>query len=297
MLNSIELADRQIRAAVREDRALSRKLCTITKLEHPIQKGWRRFYTLSDHARTRRDQPTLEAILRVIGSVVVHHSIDFRRRRGRRKRLVEIEQPLRPIPVYEWARKKYPFEWLAYFRWELQLHWSRHWQPYWVFRQPSLYRLKIERNWLWYFREVDPTVETRLSELDRWLNARLGWQRYGWLKGKSQGRRWEPKITEKEKSLRREHQREIKRALGNFPDVDLNAPTWCIQASGWKKSRSSPDYSAFPGSEVWVTSAKFVRISRFDSCRLHLAGARLSPAVFLRESLLPLCGSKIGVPS
>src|SRR5579862_9050720 len=64
-----------------------------------------------------------------IGTVVVHHSRDFRRRRGRRKKLVEIEQPLRSIPVYEWERKDYPEAWYRYFRHELVLRWNRHWEP------------------------------------------------------------------------------------------------------------------------------------------------------------------------
>jgi hypothetical protein len=198
MLNSYDLADRQVIAAVREHDALCRRRYTIIKLDEPIQRGWRRFYVLSERAAARRDHPILEAILAIIGPVVVHHDRDFRRRRGRRKKLVEIEQPLRPIPVHEWQRKNYPDEWYRYFRYELVLEWNRHWQPYWIFTQPSLYELKVERNWLWYFREVDPVIETRLSELDRWLDAHEGWQRYGWLKGRRQRYRWKEEDSAKQ---------------------------------------------------------------------------------------------------
>jgi hypothetical protein len=217
MLNSRDLADRQVIAAVREHDALSRRRYKIIQLDQPIQRGWRRLYVPSERAASRRDRPILEAILAVIGTVKVHHSRDFRRRRGRLKKLVEIEQPLRPIPVHEWQRKNYPDEWHRYFRNELILERNRHWQPYWVFTQPSLYELKIERNWLWYFREVDPTIETRLSELDRWLQAREGWQRYGWLKGRRQRYRWKDEDSAKQRNLEHEHQREIARALQNVP--------------------------------------------------------------------------------
>lgn len=224
MLNSHDLADRKLIAAVREYHDLTPRLYKIIKLDQPIQRGWRRLYVLSEHVASRRDRQILEAILAVIGTVVVHHSRDFCRRRGRSKKLVEIEQPLRPIPIHEWQRKNYPEKWFRYFRYELILEWNRHWQPYWVCKQPSVYELKIERNWLWYFREVDPAIETRMSELDRWLKSRNGWERYGWLKGRSQGRRWQNVRSSKQRSLEREHHREIQRAYDTFPEVDSIAP-------------------------------------------------------------------------
>jgi hypothetical protein len=128
------------------------------------------------------------------------------------------------------------------------LEWNRHWQPYWVFTQPSLYELKIERNWLWYFREIDPDVEKRLSELDRWLEAREGWQRYGWLKGRRQRYRWKDRDTEKQRNLEYEHRREILRAHNDFPEVD--------PAASARRGRLSFRQSIlqFRGSETGVTS-------------------------------------------
>jgi len=223
MLNTQDRFDRKVIAAVREFDTLSRRRYTTIKVEQPIQRGWRRSYVLSARAATRRDRSILEAILGAIGTVVVHHSRDFRRRHGRRRKLVEIEQPLRPIPVSEWERKGYPPEWFAYFRWELLLQRNHHWQPYSVFRQPEIYELTIHRNWLWYFQETDPAIETRLSELDRWLRDREGWQRYSWLKGKRFRYRWPEEYTEPERSLRREHDRQIRHAMEDFPEVDATA--------------------------------------------------------------------------
>ena len=229
MLNSQDLADRQILAAIREENALWKKRYTIIKLDKPIQRGWRRFYELTRIASSRRDAPILEEILKVVGTVVVHHRRDFRRRKGRGRKLIEIEQPLRPIPLYEWERKGYPHAWLAYFHYEILR--ERNSQPYWVFKQPSIYELKVERNWLWYFQEVDPAIETRLSELDRWLDARRGRQRYGWLKGKSQHFHLAHQASPREQSLELEHQREIRRALDHFPEVDPVASMWRARLS------------------------------------------------------------------
>ena len=174
MLNSHDYADKRVIAAVREYNNLSRRRFKIIKLDCPVQRGWRRFYVLSESARNRLDRAVIEAILPVIGTVIIHHSRDFRKRRGRRSRkLVEIEQPLRPVPAHEWQRKSYPNQWKRYFRFELLLEWKL-WHPCWVFAEPSFYELRIEPNWLWYFREIDPSVETRLSELDRWLEFHDG---------------------------------------------------------------------------------------------------------------------------
>jgi hypothetical protein len=103
------------------------------------------------------------------------------------------------------------------------LEWKRQWRWYWVFADPSLYQFKIERNWLWYFREIDPVIETRLSELDRWLEAHQGWQRYGRLKGHAQHYYRRQGQRTKRRKLDREHQREITRACKNFPEVESAA--------------------------------------------------------------------------
>ena len=129
MLDSRDYEDRQFIAAVREYRALDRRRYHIIQLDRPIQRGWRRRYVLSEHAASRRDSQILEAILAVIGEVRMCHRPDFRQRRGRRKKLFEIEQSLRIIPNNEWVWKVYPDEWYRYFRHEMIPGWNGQKQP------------------------------------------------------------------------------------------------------------------------------------------------------------------------
>ncbi len=220
MLNVRDYNDRKIRAAVREIKKLSTRQYRTIQLEKPIQVGWRRFYVLSAHAQTRRDRPILEAILKVVGTVVRHHDRMFLKRQGRCRKLLDIEQPLRPIPVYEWERKGYPDEWLRYFRWELVLVGQRCWQPSWVFKQASIFELKIRRYWVTAVTEPDPDVQSRICELERWLESRDGQQRYDWLKGCHQAcyRTWSNR--RRRQRLEREEKREIHRAYRDFPEVD-----------------------------------------------------------------------------
>lgn len=184
MLNHHDYSDRRVIAAVREFLSLHDRRFTIRLLEKPYQKGWERFYRLTRDARERNDRTTLEAILEVIGSKVLHHRPDFRRRGRRSRKICEIEQPLRAISVNEWLYKKYPDPWLRYFNYELRLEPNRHWQPYRVFAQPSLFELKVGRHWIVRVREIDPEIESRLGELDRWLELRGAWNRYHHLRGR-----------------------------------------------------------------------------------------------------------------
>ena len=180
----------------------------------------------------------------------MHHSRNFQRRRGRAKKLCEIEQPLRPIPLHEWQRKNYPDVWHRYFQYQLLLEWNRHWQPYWVFAQPSLYRLKIGRNWIYHVQEIDPEIERRLGELDRWFELHQGWRRYGWLKGRRQSCRWHDVEHKKQRFLKNEHRREIEGAYLAFPEVEPAASVWRIPTSFRRSSAHFPGVAQCRGNEL-----------------------------------------------
>jgi hypothetical protein len=238
MLNSRDFSDRQILATIRELRLLEQDRYKVVPLEEPIQKGWRRFHTLAKQSLDRQDRTTLEEILEVIGSSVQHHNRSFRCRRGRSKKLFEIEQPLRPIPLHEWERKDYPRKWHRYFHYELLLGWNRHRQPYWVFTQPSLYRLKTGPHWIHEVKQLDSATEVRVSELERWLESRQGRKRYDWLKGRPANWR-DCRI--KQRLLDKEQRREIATAYHTFPEVGPAAPVWRIPTS------LRPILPTFPG--------------------------------------------------
>ncbi|RYD21817.1 MAG: hypothetical protein EOP88_10035 [Verrucomicrobiaceae bacterium] len=231
MLNSHDVSDRRILAAVRELRSLNERRFTTRQLQVPFQRGWRRDYVLNDRALNREDRPVLEAILKVIGSTFVHHTRNFQHRRGRSRKLCEIEQPLRPIPLHEWERKNYPQSWHRYFQYQLLLTWGNHWQPHWVFTQPSFYRLKTSRNMIFEIRVIDPDVERRIGELERWLELNQAWARYGSLKGRRQSWRWCDGEARLQKLTNKRHRQEISRARENFPEVDPAASVWRIPTS------------------------------------------------------------------
>ena len=247
MLNSRDVSDRRILAAVRELRSLRKNQYTIRQLEVPFQRGWSRSYILSERALDREDRPILEAILKVIGSTIIRHNRSFQSRHRRTRKLCEISQPLRPIPNNEWIWKNYPSGWLRYFRYELRLERNNHWHPYWIFDQTSLYHLKISRNMIYQIREIDHDIERRIGELDRWIELHQAWRRYGWLKGQRQ--RWHCNNT-KQKLINKRHRSEIARAYEAFPEVDPAASVWRSPTSLRPISHIIPGVAQCRGNEL-----------------------------------------------
>lgn len=149
-------------------------------LEKPIQKGWKRLYILSDEAKLRPDHLILEAILQEIGSVVYHWRRDFRRGRRSGARMIEIKQPLKPIYPWKWHRLKSKESWRPYFHLKL---YPRNYYEY-IFTQPGLFKLKVERYWLTHVWILDSSAISRQAELERWMEFHSGWSRYNRLKGR-----------------------------------------------------------------------------------------------------------------
>lgn len=224
MLTSHDRWDREVRAAAKEYHSLITKRFTIREIDPPYQKGWRRSYVLRDSMRARPDRDVIEAILKVIGSTVVHHDRTFRKRRGRGRVFHEIEQPLRPIPDDEWNRMNPSVGWQCYFQYQLLMERNHHWRPFWVFMHPAWFCLKIERNWIQQIRDIDPAVESRIGELRRWFEQKQAWCHFRKLKGRRNRFRWVTDENKSERLLAREHRREIARALAEFPELDPAAP-------------------------------------------------------------------------
>ena len=99
MLNTQDHFDKHLLRLGSELRDLWRRRYIRVPLDEPIQRGWRRFHVLTAKAENRADKDVLIALLKIIGTVQFRNSPDFRNRRGRgrRRRFVEIEQPLHEL--------------------------------------------------------------------------------------------------------------------------------------------------------------------------------------------------------
>ena len=211
MLNTHEVLDKQLLRLDRELGELCRRRHTRFPLAEPIQRGWRRRHVLSPNGERRDDRDVLLALLEIIGTVRISRTPEFRQRRGRgkRRRYIEIEQPLREVTVGEWRKRKLPEEWTPYFRREKRCHF-RVWHDALVFADASAFELKVEPNWITHVTILDPAVEQRIAEIDAWLRRHDALPRLDWLHGHSRSRwRCDPR---REDLLDRIARRELRQA-------------------------------------------------------------------------------------
>lgn len=232
MLNSQDHLDKKILQLNKQLNTLYRNRYTTKKLDHPIQKGWRRFHVLTPKAKNRADSATLIAILEVIGySRWQKHPVlrPKYRKRSNYSRLIEIEQPVHKLSEGEWKHRKLPEAWRTYFDQETT-HYGSEWRNKLVFKYPYVFELKIEPNWVSELRTINPEIEHQIQQIEQWLQQRNLRGRLDNLVG---NRKWRWVYDFKRQiSARRIAEKEIRLALGTPSEVDLNLSSlWQIQIS------------------------------------------------------------------
>lgn len=236
MLNEIDYRDRRIRAAAKEFAHLNKNRYTIRELPEPIQRGWQRVFALTAHAESRKDRAILEAILPTINTYRACRRLDFKVKVYRTRAMIEIEQSLRRLTDHEFEKAGSPSAWIPYFRWNHYSEWGR---PRYIgeFRQPSLFELRVEPRLVWHVKEVDPEIETRIEELDKWMEWSGGWKRYSHQKGKPSAH-FKGTTDQRALSLNKAHTELIRSALLDPTEVDPATSTRRLPASLCRRSFS-----------------------------------------------------------
>jgi hypothetical protein len=228
MLNAQDYLDKKLLKLGKELRELWWRQYISVPLEEPIQRGWRRIHVLTAKSERRADKDVLLALLKVMGTVQFHNTPEFRikRGRGRRRRFMEREQPLRELTVGEWDRRDLPETWESYFRLEKRYSFCA-WRDTLVFTNPYAFELKIEPNWVTELYTSDPAVEERIAEIEGWLRNRNAKYRLEWLCGYSN--HWhEPR---RKDLIAKIAKRELREAMRNPWEVDPGASTRRVRLS------------------------------------------------------------------
>ena len=228
MLNAQDYLDKKLLRLDKELHSLWKRRYIRVVLDEPIQRGWCRFHVLTAKSERRADKNVLLAILDLVGTAQFHNTPDFRlkRGRGRRRRFMEREQPLRELTVGEWERRDLPEEWEPYFRLE-QRYYYWEWRDVLIFTNPYVFELKVEPNWVTEVHTSDPEVERRIAEIESWLRNRNAKYRLEWLRGYSN--RWYD--TSLQRLRDRIARRELREAMLNWPAVDPDVSVWRIRVS------------------------------------------------------------------
>jgi hypothetical protein len=236
MLNAHAHFDKHLLRLSREFEELRSRRHIHIPLAEPIQRGWKRFHVLSPEAEKRADHATLREILKQLGTMQFRRSPDFRDRRGRgrRRRYIEIEQPLRELNAGQWHKQTFPDDWTPYFRREPCCEYRR-WHDVFVFRNPEIFSLKIEPHWMTHAVMLDPAIEERIAEIETQLAQHDARYRLGWLLDNS--RRWYGR-TRRQNLLERVACRELREAQDGLAEVDSRASKECA-GIGLRRSRTA----------------------------------------------------------
>jgi hypothetical protein len=164
-----DIEEKKILAKDRERSQLHKLQRRKVILDKPVQKGWMRCYFLTEEAQKRSDASTLEAILREVNVVCYHWRRNFLpTNRNRRAQIQRMNQPLQSISHRRWVQRSFPHEWRSYF--VREFFFDRFaWDHRFVFRWPRLFEVRVVPRMVTRLPVCDPSVESRLSEVQRFF--------------------------------------------------------------------------------------------------------------------------------
>ena len=173
----LEKRDKMLLALEKERRELWKKLsdAPLEKLAEPYQKGWERFFVLSEEAKKRKDTEDLEIALSFVRSYQRSMANPFLRPRYKGRRFDLWEHKLSSISAWSLLSEKIPERILMYFRVRLRDELTRGkirelirsgWQGKFYFRYPEYAVSVVQPYWITHSRAVLPEVERRLAEVN-----------------------------------------------------------------------------------------------------------------------------------
>lgn len=186
--------EKELRGLMREFNRLSRVVweTPLVKLERPYQRGWQRYFRLTDRAKRRKNAAQLEALLDFVDNRQFCRKNRFRKWNRRRKQFVTPEHRLRKLTVCQVFWNKVPDHLLKYFRGPGRLAVNRNelrewrscgWNGRLAVNHPHYFESVIEP-WIITHQRADlPEVKSRLDEIEAFFDANDGWQRYDRLRG------------------------------------------------------------------------------------------------------------------
>jgi hypothetical protein len=157
---------------LRRDLSFQRHSLGWMPLEPPVQKGWKRGFVLREDVARSDKAAFYEGILQKINCWEWSYRKDFKikKREKGRKKYVEKVQWLRV--VWPSAFEKKQFSDAEQREFLPELHFSEYDnRPYliYVFKEPWRFVLKVFPNMVDKIRVIDPDLETRIAEVDHYI--------------------------------------------------------------------------------------------------------------------------------
>jgi len=148
-----------------------KRLLPMVPLDHPYQRGWKRFFVLRDDVKHSLRKDFYEALLPKINTVEYHHDRSFKRKKRRKQRYVyQVKaQMLREFSQHSWYMNRVNLteeEKVCFTRIETFDVKTYRTEVKYVFTEPWRYVLKIVPHMVTHTKLMDADIERELSYIN-----------------------------------------------------------------------------------------------------------------------------------
>ena len=152
-----------------------KRLLPLVPLEHPYQRGWKRFFVLQEYLKHSARMAFYETLLEKINTVEYHYDKSFKRKKRRIRRYeYEVKQQLlREFSTYSWHANKVNLtddEKACFTCVETFDVKARCTDVKYVFTEPWRYRLKVTPHMITHVKLMDVDIERELSYIDNHID-------------------------------------------------------------------------------------------------------------------------------
>lgn len=175
-------------------------------LEHPYQKGWKRFFVLRKDVQQSAKAVFYQGVLDKINTVEYNNDKSFKRRKRKRWRYHYEERPQTLMPIYEWQwqsnrLKLTDAEQLCFYRHEEPFGRRGETSVTYLFAEPWLFVLVIKPRIIHEVKMIDEVLEQEIKTIDNYIDNNYLWPRISRLTRGRGHRYWKDVFFDKPKYI------------------------------------------------------------------------------------------------
>jgi hypothetical protein len=175
------------------------------ELVPPVQRGWKRIFVVRADVVRSKDGAFFQALLHKINSEQFSHRRDFKQKKRRKGKKVQVEREQKLYEPYAWALKRLKLteKEKEYFTEVQEFQSKGQYRTKYVFNEPWRYVLKVQPNLITKIKVIDPLLQQQEAEIEALLEKRNLRPRFNRLiYGYHQyGNRWNPEPKAKYKTI------------------------------------------------------------------------------------------------
>lgn len=166
-------SDKQLMRLRRELKRIRREQENLgfKELFPPIQRGWKRNFIVRPDVMRSKDGAFFQALLEKITSEQFSHRRDFKQKKRRKGKTVQIDRVQKLYEPYAWAFKqlKLTEKEKGYFTEVQDFHSKGQCRIRYVFNEPWRYVLNVQANLITKIKVIDPVLKQQEAEIEAFI--------------------------------------------------------------------------------------------------------------------------------